>query len=182
MIDLYKLSFIIKLTFQLFVFFSHSDSTPAPKSRPLPPTFANNDMKKTLALLVVPSTNTSLAKFGKSIVETWGKIAKTNKTLSVDIWFATGDDTLRKWGWPMVPGFENDSENSKVKKVQAEDSSTINKSHWEEEIRAIVDDVMARVKKEPIAIEDEVQTQFKMVTKVLNGFMHIDQIVNIIDM
>ncbi|CAG8716832.1 22486_t:CDS:2, partial [Racocetra persica] len=133
-----------------------SQSPPPPRPPPLFSTFTDNYPKQ-LAILIVPSSNMSINTYSKMIVETWGTVAKNNKALSVDLWFASSEDTLRKFGWPNVP--DNTSEDSKTSK------ETPGKDNLKEMMRELVEQTM--VFEEPAELSKE-QKSFRTVTKALH--------------
>ncbi|CAG8571154.1 3180_t:CDS:2, partial [Paraglomus brasilianum] len=63
-------------------------SSPQQPQKPRPPplfsTFTDNYPKQ-LAVLIVPTTNTSLSTYCRAIVDTWGKVARSNKSLKPKI-------------------------------------------------------------------------------------------------
>ncbi|CAG8531763.1 16282_t:CDS:2 [Racocetra fulgida] len=123
----------------------------------------------------------SINTYSKMIVETWGTVAKNNKALSVDLWFASSEDTLRKFGWPNVPGFEDESKSDKTKSKEknkdgsteidntSEDSKTSKKTpgkdNLKEMMRELVEQTM--VFEEPAELSKE-QKSFRTVTKALH--------------
>ncbi|CAG8533547.1 1978_t:CDS:2 [Scutellospora calospora] len=158
-----------------------SQSPPPPRPPPLFSTFTDNYPKQ-LAILIIPSSNKSINTYSKTIVDTWGAVAMNNKALSVDLWFATPDDTLRKYGWPNVPGFEDVRKIDKIKSKgkskdglteQEEDTSKDFKSskkvhekdNLKEMMRELVEQTM--VFEEPVELSHE-QKSFRIVTKALH--------------
>ncbi|CAH1755910.1 13085_t:CDS:2 [Entrophospora sp. SA101] len=156
----------------------HSIPQQAQPQRPPPQfsTFTDNYPKK-LAILILPSSNSSIGTYNKAIVETWGKIAKKNKSLSVDLWFATSEDTLKNFGWPNVPVFT--SKENVIDKTSNDKKSGLNdlensteenkipqkKDDLKEMMRELLEQTM--VFKEPYEL-NEMQKEFKNLTKALH--------------
>ncbi|CAG8787586.1 23584_t:CDS:2, partial [Dentiscutata erythropus] len=159
---------------------SQPQSLPPPRPRPVFSTFTDNYPKQ-LAILIVPSSNDSIDTYSKTIVDTWGAVARNDKSLSVDLWFASPDDTLRKFGWPNVPGFEDKTkledkkskgkgkDNSDESEDNSEDSKTSKKTpeknKLKEMMRELVEQTM--VFQEPAELSPE-QKSFRTVTKALH--------------
>ncbi|GBB99362.1 hypothetical protein RclHR1_00350018 [Rhizophagus clarus] len=164
--------------------------------RPLPPSFSTftDNYPKQLAILILTSSNTSLDTFSKAIIDTWGKLAKQNKSLSVDLWFATSEDTIKKFGWPNIP---YDDEVDKVDKEDFEeivdndnvidDVSINDKKGLEKELKELLREVIQEnmIFKEQIELSDE-QKEFQKLTKALhylyeNHLDHYNYILKITD-
>lgn len=131
-----------------------------------------------MAILILTSSNTSLHTFSKTIIDTWGKIAKQDKSLSVDLWFATSEDTLKKFGWPNIP--YDDDEVDKVDKEgfeEIDDSDNIiddiningNRKGLEKELKELLREMIQEtmIFKEQTELNDE-QKEFQKLTKVNN--------------
>lgn len=131
-----------------------------------------------MAILILTSSSTSLDTFSKTIIDTWGKIAKQNKSLSVDLWFATPEDTFKKFGWPNIP--YNDDEINKVDKegfenivnnndVTEDVSINDNKKGLEKELKDLLKEILQEtmIFKEQNQLSDE-QKEFQKLTKVNN--------------
>ena len=127
-----------------------------------------------MAVLIVPTTNTSLNTYCRAIVDTWGKVARSNKSLSVDLWFATSEDTLHRFGWPNIPGFEESEKKDKDRQREKdkdgkEDKDVKNerKVTEKEDLKQMMAELLKEtmVFKEPKILSDE-QNKFKTVTKV----------------
>jgi hypothetical protein len=134
-----------------------------------------------LAILILTSSNTSLDTFSKTIIDTWGKIAKQNKSLSVDLWFATPEDTLKKFGWPNIPydddevdkeGFEETDDNDDV--IEGVNIFNSNKKGFEKELKELLREVIQEtmIFKEQTELSDE-QKEFQKLTKVNNFFKYL---------
>ncbi|RIA83987.1 hypothetical protein C1645_785136 [Glomus cerebriforme] len=156
-----------------------------------PPVFSTfiDNYPKQLAILILTSSDTSLDTFSKSIIDTWGKIAKQNKSLSVDLWFATPEDTLKKFGWPNIPYDEVGRERFEKIDDIIEDNS-INGNNikgLEKELKNLLKTMIQEtmIFKDPTELSDE-QKEFQKLTKALhylyeNHLDHYNYILKITD-
>ncbi|CAG8443252.1 6205_t:CDS:2 [Funneliformis caledonium] len=160
------------------------------QARPPPTTSSTftDNYPKQLAILIIPSSTTSIDTFSKSIIDTWGKIAKQNKSLSVDLWFVTSEDTLRKFGWPNIPyddgktsrGVEDDDVIEGVRMSGNEKETEIELKNL---LREMVQENMQF--EEPTELNDE-QEEFQKLTKALhylyeNHLDHYNYVLKITD-
>ncbi|CAB4476077.1 hypothetical protein RhiirA5_350949 [Rhizophagus irregularis] len=176
----------------------HTKESQQQQTKPLPPIFSTftDNYPKQLAILILTSSSTSLDTFSKTIIDTWGKIAKQNKSLSVDLWFATPEDTFKKFGWPNIP--YNDDEINKVDKegfenivnnndVTEDVSINDNKKGLEKELKDLLKEILQEtmIFKEQNQLSDE-QKEFQKLTKALhylyeNHLDHYNYILKITD-
>ncbi|RIB10455.1 hypothetical protein C2G38_2106085 [Gigaspora rosea] len=159
---------------------SQPQSPPPPRPPPLFSTFTDNYPKQ-LAILIVPSSNESIDTYSKTIVDTWGTMAMNDKSLSVDLWFASPNDTLRKFGWPNIPGFEDktnlddkkskgkDKNGSEETEDDSENSKTSKKLPGQENLKEMMKELVEQtmVFEEPAELSPE-QKSFRTVTKALH--------------
>ncbi|CAG8444665.1 11256_t:CDS:2 [Cetraspora pellucida] len=154
----------------------HSSQFPSPpRPPPLFSTFTDNYPKQ-LAVLIVPSSNTSINTYSKMIVETWGIVAKNDKALSVDLWFASSEDTLRKFGWPNVPGFEDESKSKGKSKDgsteidnKSDDSKISKKTQEKDNLKEMMKELVEQtmIFDEPAELSQN-QKSFKTIAKALH--------------
>ncbi|CAI2173932.1 5191_t:CDS:2 [Funneliformis geosporum] len=160
-----------------------------------PPTFSTfiDNYPKQLAILIIPSSTTSIDTFSKSIIDTWGKIAKQNKSLSVDLWFATSEDTLRKFGWPNIPYDDGKTNNKSGREVDDDDDviegvrMSGNEKETEIELKNLLREMMQETMQfeGPTELSDE-QKEFQQLTKALhylyeNHLDHYNYVLKITD-